>query len=270
MPQSILDVFSLKNIILAFVICNARMAAFCQISIFFSTQYITGIARNCIILSLSIITVPLVLPIATQNVYNDTLSYIGFTMKEAFLGSIIGLMSNFVFYVAQGAGFLIDTQRGGSMASIFDPLTNSQTSPIGDFLLKFAMVLALIGSAFLSLLELIYDSYIQWPIFSQIPSVSAIWNDFFLKSFSDGMFYEIATLCGPVLFILFLSEFGLGMVTRFAPQLNVFFLAMPVKCALAILFLILYLTFLIDYFKIKFAACDHVLHFFKMLKSCIL
>ena len=269
MGQPVLDIFSFKNIILAFVICNARMAAFCQVSIFFSTQYLTGTGRNCVILSLGIVTVPLVFPHAMQGIYGDPLSFIGFAMKEAFLGSAMGLLSNFVFYVAQGAGFLIDTQRGASMASIFDPLTNSQTSSLGEFLLKFAMVLALIGSAFLSLLELVYESYIQWPIFSAIPSVSAVWNDFFLKSFSDGMFFEIATLCGPVLFVLFLSEFGLGMVTRFAPQLNVFFLAMPVKCALAIFFMILYLTFLIDYFKIKFVSCDKVLHFLKMLKSCI-
>ena len=70
----------------------------------------------------------------------------------------------------------------------------------------------------------------------------------------DNLLTSIVLLGGPVIFILFLSEFGLGMVTRFAPQLNVFFLAMPIKSALAMFFFILYLTYLSRYFVNHFEA----------------
>ena len=46
---------------------------------------------------------------------------------------------------------------------------------------------------------------------------------------------------------MFLSEIGLALVSRFVPQLQVFFLAMPIKSALAMLVLLLYMTTLFDY-----------------------
>ena len=44
----------------------------------------------------------------------------------------------------------------------------------------------------------------------------------------------------------FLATIGLGFVNRTAPQLNVFFLSMPVKSALGIAMLVLYLPFIMD------------------------
>jgi type III secretion protein T len=46
---------------------------------------------------------------------------------------------------------------------------------------------------------------------------------------------------------MFLAELSLALVSRFAPQLQVFFLAMPIKSALALLVLILYTGTLFDF-----------------------
>ena len=54
-------------------------------------------------------------------------------------------------------------------------------------------------------------------------------------------------LAAPVLLAMFLAELGLALVSRFAPQLQVFFLAMPIKSALGIFVLILYASTLMDY-----------------------
>ncbi len=47
-------------------------------------------------------------------------------------------------------------------------------------------------------------------------------------------------LAAPAIAIMFLAEFGLAIVSRFAPQLQVFILAMPIKSALALMILIFY------------------------------
>jgi type III secretion protein T len=52
------------------------------------------------------------------------------------------------------------------------------------------------------------------------------------------------------------------MVNRFAPQLNVFFLAMGIKSGLSMLFLILYATFLIEFFNGFFFEKSKLLEFF--------
>ena len=50
----------------------------------------------------------------------------------------------------------------------------------------------------------------------------------------------IVVLSAPLIITMFLAEFAMALVSRFAPQLNVFFLAMPIKSAIAVLMLIFY------------------------------
>jgi type III secretion protein T len=46
---------------------------------------------------------------------------------------------------------------------------------------------------------------------------------------------------------MLLAEAGLALASRFTPQLQVFFLAMPIKSGLALLVLVLYMTTLFEY-----------------------
>ena len=62
----------------------------------------------------------------------------------------------------------------------------------------------------------------------------------------DGMLKTTVVISAPVIIVMFLATIGLGLVNRTAPQLNVFFLSMPVKSALGIAMLIFYLPFIMD------------------------
>ena len=57
----------------------------------------------------------------------------------------------------------------------------------------------------------------------------------------------VLLFAAPAVVAMFLAELGLALVSRFAPQLQVFFLAMPIKSALALLVLVLYMGTLFDY-----------------------
>ena len=54
-------------------------------------------------------------------------------------------------------------------------------------------------------------------------------------------------LAAPVLVAMFLSEVGLALVSRFAPQLQVFFLAMPIKSGVAVFVLMVYISTIFDF-----------------------
>ena len=62
---------------------------------------------------------------------------------------------------------------------------------------------------------------------------------------------------------MFLAEVGLALVSRFAPQLQVFFLAMPIKSALALLVLILYMKVLFGYAWESVAGVNDILPFLR-------
>ena len=86
---------------------------------------------------------------------------------------------------------------------------------------------------------LVYDSYRLWPPLSFWPH----WGEdaaTLLMSQLNRLVTSGLLMAAPVLLVMFLAELGLALVSRFAPQLQVFFLAMPIKSALALFVLILY------------------------------
>ena len=56
----------------------------------------------------------------------------------------------------------------------------------------------------------------------------------------------MAILAAPAVFVMLLVDLGLGLANRFAPQLNVFFLAMPIKSVAALFALGLYFALLFE------------------------
>lgn len=253
------------DVLLVLWVCSSRILGFCSTSIFFSSQYVTGTVRRAVIVALSLPLLPCFYEKGLALVATQSAFVFFIAIKEVCLGALLGWLSNFIFYAGQSVGFLIDTQRGASMASMLDPLSNSQTSPLGDFLLKFIMTLALLSGAFLGFMKVIYWSYEQVPLFGMFDFTKIDGITFFNGHMGGQLFTLIALLGGPIFFILFLSEFGLGLVTRFAPQLNVFFLSMPIKSELAMFFFILYLSYLMRYFCTHFEVHNFATQFLNLL-----
>lgn len=125
------------------------------------------------------------------------------------------------------------------MASSVDPLTGSQTSPLGIFLTQVIAVFFMVGGGFFVMMAGIYESYVLFPVFEFFPKLNIEAASHFL-TILDRIIALAVLLAAPALIAMFLSEFGLGLVSRFAPQLNVFFLSMGIKSAVGILILILY------------------------------
>ncbi|MCG8651017.1 MAG: flagellar biosynthetic protein FliR, partial [Pirellulales bacterium] len=105
-----------------------------------------------------------------------------------------------------------------------------------------------------------------WPIGSFFPSFSDDFPEIFGRVFAE-LIMTIVLLAAPVIITLFVSEFGLGMINRFAPQLNVFFLAMPLKCLIALFVLIFYLPILMSLLRNEAIAFEAILEQLKAVMS---
>ncbi|EXF67932.1 bacterial export s, 1 family protein [Vibrio parahaemolyticus AQ3810] len=81
--------------------------------------------------------------------------------------------------------------------------------------------------------------------------VTDAWVSFFYDQFQQLMWLGVL-MSAPLVLAMFLAEFGLALISRFAPQLNVFFLAMPIKSAIASVLLIVYLGLMMDHFEALF------------------
>jgi len=146
----------------------------------------------------------------------------------------------------EAIGFVVDNQRGASMASTINPMTGHDTSPLG-MLFNYAFITFFMVSGGLQLLlGMIYDSYRLWPPLTFWPQWTPEAADLLLVQLNRFVMQSLL-LAAPVLLAMFLAELGLALVSRFAPQLQVFFLAMPIKSALGLFVLMVYGSTMFDY-----------------------
>lgn len=203
--------------------------------------------RNGIIMILSLFVLPLTHE-QLLDVQMDVPTMLALMVKEGFLGLLLGYVLSVPFWALRAAGFLIDMQRGVMSALFFSPMTNNMVSPLGNLFNIFLTTLLLVSGGFLFLLQTLFLSYQTWPIDQFFPQFTLEVASFFLQQL-DLLLYTSVLIAGPFIGMMFLVDFGLGMVGRFLPQLNVFLAAMPVKSGLTFFMLALYIGFLAEYLK---------------------
>ena len=260
--------FPLQDELVMLTFTMPRMTAALMMSPFFSDQFIQGLARQVVIISLTLVAVPIVAhasgPIELGN--RSGFFFATIIAKEIGLGLLLGFSSGLAFWIAQGTGFFIDNQRGSSMAETQDSPSGSSTSPFGLLLVKVVAVLFFVGGGFHAFLTLLYASYRLWPVFTHLPSFNPNLPAAAL-SILDSQMQFIVLFSGPLIFAMFLAEFGLGLMNRFSPQLNVFSLAMAVKSGVASILIILYLGMLVGLLRGQFVNREKMQIFLQSLFS---
>ena len=234
--------------ILAAVLAMARIGGAFAICPALTESMIPGVARRAAVLGFSCIAIPFIkagMPPGEPNAWMFGL----LALKEAFIGFLIGFFAAIPFWVAENVGNFIDNQRGATMGEVYSPLNGSQVSTTGIFFTQIVSTVFFVSGAVFLVLGALYKSYSIWPAF---PADAASFIAFApnapvqILGALDGMLKTTVVISAPVIIVMFLATIGLGFVNRTAPQLNVFFLSMPVKSALGIAMLIVYLPFIMD------------------------
>lgn len=244
-----------KEILYTMALAMPRMVGTMTALSFMGPNMLGGaLTRNGIAAALSLLVYPIV-SVQIAEARLSALQFAGAAAKEFLVGMLVGSVVMVVFWSVQAAGNFIDNQRGATMASSMDPMVGEQSSPLGLFMTHSMIAVFFATGLFNGFLGGVYHSYELWPATSFWPSMDTNVVSFFVAQFM--LISQIALLVGgPVVIAMFLSELGLGFVSRFAPQLNVFFLSMPVKSAVATLMLILFWGILVVFFGDKLRALD--------------
>jgi type III secretion protein T len=239
-----------------FTIGMARMTAILNVMPLIGDQVLQGAARNVVIFVLCLIVFPNVIyTLPTDLAWH---SMIGLVFKEVVLGMLIGFLAGIPFYIGNALGFIIDTQRGSSMAQVFDPTIGGESSSLGDLFTKLLSTVFFTSGAYLAFMGLVYHSFVLWPVATYLPKLEPKFFLYFLHAV-DHLMSEAVLMAAPILIVLFMMDFGLGLVNRFAPQLNVFSLGFPIKCAVALLMLVYYMHILMGLFGKQFVLANELI-----------
>lgn len=231
--------------IIALLLTLPRLYAFLSTSQLLASSAVPRLARAVAILVLAMIAVPINL--VHVDAFDRTITTFAiYFVKEYAIGFVLGYVVGWIFWAVQSAGALIDNQRGAAIAASIDPLQGHETSPLGILFSQAFLTYVFISGAALPIIGLIYQSYNLWPATLGMPVITDQFPALVLNV-ADTAMRIVVIIAAPIVGIMFLAEFALAMVSRFAPQVQVFILAMPIKSLLAILILIFFFSRLLPY-----------------------
>jgi type III secretion protein T len=226
-----------------------------------SQQIFPATVRTAFVFSLALVIFPAIyteVPAGGFGIFDALV----LAIKEIFIGLLIGFLFALPFWLTTAVGYIIDKQRGAFSASLFFPVVGAQVSPLGILFTQAVATLFFVSGGFLVMLKSLYYSYLMWPLTSVFPKINQAGLDFLISQF-QWFAYTMLILAAPAAILMFLIDFSMGILNRFVPQLNVFFLSMPIKSLCAGLILIVYVPSLFGFFD------EHFYTLFSLVQSML-
>lgn len=169
--------------------------------------------------------------------------FIVLLLSEFLVGLAFGFAANVTFLAIQGAGELVGTAIQLNIASTLRIPGQPQSTVLGPVFMNIAQVVMLVMGAHIWLLRAFYQSFDLVPV-GQFYFTPALMGA--LTQVTAGFFLIAIQLAMPAIMVMFLVNFGLGMLNRAIPSIsNILELVMGVQPTVGFLLLILMLPNLV-------------------------
>ena len=211
-----------------------RVSAMMLAAPIFSASSLNVRVRIILALTVSVLVVPL-LPAAPAV---EPLSAVGLALavREVAIGLVMGFVMQLVFGAVVVAGHSVAMSMGLGFAMSVDPQNGIQVPVVSQLNVVLATLLFLAIDGHLLLIAAVVES------FSVLPVASAHATDGMFASvvaLGSQLFASALLLALPTLTAILMINVAFGVITRAAPQLNIFAVGFPVTIVAGFLFMLL-------------------------------
>lgn len=171
-------------------------------------------------------------------------------------GAIIGYIAQLFIQAIEAGGDMINTQMGLSSAMVMDPTTNSQTSILSRVITLLGMIIFIEVGGFYWMFHALVRSFTIFPVYAVSIPLEQIINLDYLVTTTSNVLYMGLQIASPVLLATLGQDIILGVISKTAPQVNVFqlsFLFKPVFGAAIMIWILPMLVNVISEFFISFS-----------------
>lgn len=216
----------------------ARTVAMIQMTPFLGGNIVPLQIKMGLAVVLTIIMWPLARGVVDiDGIPTSAVPFVMLMFKEVLIGFVIGFINGHVFFVMNMAGRLIDTVRGTSMSEVQDPHSKKRATPVGDLYTQLFIIIFVTINGHHIFFEAFFYSFESMPV-----HMSPAWGDPRLATWLDhmllisGEIWQISVvLASPIMAATFITDCVFGILNRVAPQLNAYFMSMPVKAFCGVL-----------------------------------
>ena len=211
-----------------------RMSAMMLVAPIFGANYINVRVRIILALTVSALIVPLI-PAAPAV---DPLSAMGLLLaiRELAIGMVMGFVMQLVFGAVVVAGQSVAMSMGLGFAMSVDPQNGVQVPVVSQLNVVLSTLLFLAIDGHLLLIAAVADSFTVLPIADTAASQAMFSN---VVALGSQLFASALLLALPTLTAILMINVAFGVITRAAPQLNIFAVGFPVTMLAGFLFMFL-------------------------------
>ncbi|WP_374260998.1 flagellar biosynthetic protein FliR [Zoogloea sp.] len=167
-------------------------------------------------------------------------------VQQTLTGVAMGLTLRVVFAALDVMGEIVSLQMGLSFATFFDPVAGGQTGVVGEFLTLVSTLIFLALNGHLLMVDALAHSF-EWLPITATPPHKGGW--LLLARFGGTAFAAGLLMALPIVTALLITNIALGVLTRAAPQLNLFAIGFPITLTVGFGVLILSLSHLAPIFQ---------------------
>ena len=226
----------------------ARLVGFARLAPVFNRKEIPSMVKLSLIFLLTLVITPFVKPDSLMMMDSMFLSIV----LNIVVGALIGYMAQLIVLAIDAGADMINMQMGLSSAMVLDPTTSSQVSILGKVMSLFGILIFIHLGGIYWIIRALMRSFEIFPIYATSIPLEQLVNMPYLISMSSNVLYMGLQIASPVLLATLGQDIILGVISKTAPQVNVFqlsFLFKPVLgAAIMIWILPMLLNIITDYF----------------------
>lgn len=233
-----------------FILIFARLGTMLMLMPAIGEAVVTAKVRLMFGLMLVLVMMPLV---KDQYSALPTALWASITMvlSEMVVGFFVGTSARLVMSATHVAGTVIAFQTGLAFAQSSDVVQGIQGAIVGSFLSMLAVTMIFVLDLHHLLIAAMHESYMMFKPGAVLPlgNFAQMAIDTVAASFKVGI-----QLSAPFIVFGLMFYFGIGILSRLMPQIQIFFVAMPANIALGFLLFMLLLTVMINWFLEHFTV----------------
>jgi flagellar biosynthetic protein FliR len=170
---------------------------------------------------------------------------------EIVIGLLLGLLARLLVTAMDVAGVIVSFSMSLANAQAFNPAMASQGSLIGGLLTMLALVLIFVADLHHLMIMAIVDSYSLFPA-GEIPPMGDA-ADLMARSVARA-FVIGGKIAAPFIAIGLVFYLGMGLLARLMPQVQIFFIAIPIQIMLGLLVMMATLSAIMLYWMEEFQS----------------
>ena len=175
------------------------------------------------------------------------------------VGAMLGYMARLILIAVEAGADMINMQMGLSSAMVLDPTTQSQISILEKLFGLFAILIFIQIGGIYWLFQAFMRSFEIFPIYATSIPLAKIVNMDYLISMTSNVLFMGLQIASPVLLATLGQDIILGIISKTAPQVNVFQLSFLFKPVLGAAIMVWILPMLINVISDYFLSCAHII-----------